>query len=355
MTGPDVFIEKWLSGGEPRPGEIVTFTVMFGNHNGWPWDGDDQFSSHITDTLPAEMTFITTTAPWNPADTWTPDVIVDNQLVWGWGPMWANSIWFYDIVVQITDTVVSGDVLTNIIEAYGDSPNDIEANWDNNVFALPVTILAPAFEVSKQAETSMVAGTEVLYTLLVTNTGNADGSGVVLSDTLPANIDFGDSDGTLTDDDVLWNFASVGPGASVSGWFSGTLACSAGLVVNNAHYQVVGSDQGITSPEGNPVSFTILEPTISVSFTQSAASIPMGGSVDFSAVTSTDGTALTYAWDFGDDGTSTEAAPSHTYANSGTYTVSLTVTDGCGYAETVTVTTAVTVDRLHFFLPVVYK
>ena len=37
MTGPDVFIEKWLSGGEPRPGEIITFTVMFGNHHGWPW------------------------------------------------------------------------------------------------------------------------------------------------------------------------------------------------------------------------------------------------------------------------------------------------------------------------------
>ncbi|HNT26410.1 MAG TPA: PKD domain-containing protein [Anaerolineales bacterium] len=361
MTGPDVFIEKWLSGGEPRPGEIITFTVMFGNHNGWPWSSDDQFGSHITDTLPAEMTYITSTAAWNPAYTWAPDVIEDNALIWNWGPMWSDSIWYYDIAVQITDSVVSGDVLTNVIEAYGDSPNDIEANWDNNVFALPITILAPAFEVSKQAETSMVAGTEVLYTLLVTNTGNSDGSGVVLSDTLPANLAYGGSDGTLSGEDVLWNFAaepltaSIGPGASVSGWFSGTLACTAGLTVENAHYQVVASDQGIVSPEGDPVSFTIIEPTISVSFTQSAASIPMGGSVDFSAIASTDGTALTYAWDFGDDGSSTEAAPSHTYTNSGTYTVTLTVTDGCGYVETVIVTAAVTVDRLHFFLPVVFK
>lgn len=38
----------------------------------------------------------------------------------------------------------------------------------------------------------------------------------------------------------------------------------------------------------------------------------------------------TYAWDFGDGSTSTDINPSHVYAANGTYTVSLTVTDGCG-------------------------
>lgn len=37
--------------------------------------------------------------------------------------------------------------------------------------------------------------------------------------------------------------------------------------------------------------------------------------------------ALTYAWTFGDGGTSTEAEPTHDYAAAGTYTVKLTVTD----------------------------
>ncbi|MGW2509699.1 ThuA domain-containing protein [Streptomyces scopuliridis] len=40
-----------------------------------------------------------------------------------------------------------------------------------------------------------------------------------------------------------------------------------------------------------------------------------------------DGDALTYAWDFGDGGTSTEANPSYTYKKNGTYTARLTVTD----------------------------
>ncbi len=38
----------------------------------------------------------------------------------------------------------------------------------------------------------------------------------------------------------------------------------------------------------------------------------------------------TYSWSFGDGGTSTTANPSHTYAVTGPYTVTLTVTNGCG-------------------------
>ena len=72
-TGPDVYVEKWLSGGEPVPGEILTFTVQFGNQSRWPWNGDDQYGSHITETLPTGMTFITATAPWNPDDVWHPE------------------------------------------------------------------------------------------------------------------------------------------------------------------------------------------------------------------------------------------------------------------------------------------
>ena len=51
--------------------------------------------------------------------------------------------------------------------------------------------------------------------------------------------------------------------------------------------------------------------------------------VQFSSAGSSDpeGQPLTYAWDFGDGGTSTAASPSHTYA-SGRYMARLTVSDG---------------------------
>jgi PKD repeat protein len=40
--------------------------------------------------------------------------------------------------------------------------------------------------------------------------------------------------------------------------------------------------------------------------------------------------ASSYSWDFGDTGSSTQANPSHTYTEAGTYTVTLTATNSCG-------------------------
>jgi uncharacterized repeat protein (TIGR01451 family) len=136
-TGPDVYVEKWLSGGELRAREIVTFTVEFGNRNSW-WNGDDSYGSHITDTLPPEMSFLTAVAPWDPE--WLPNELPGNVLEWGWGSMGSRSTWYFDVVAQITDTVRPYDVMTNTVEAYGDSPTDVEAFWDNNVFDLVLTV-----------------------------------------------------------------------------------------------------------------------------------------------------------------------------------------------------------------------
>ena len=64
------------------------------------------------------------------------------------------------------------------------------------------------------------------------------------------------------------------------------------------------------------------------------------------ASTSTDpdgnATIVSFAWDFGDTTTGTGAAPSHTYAVAGTYTVTLTVTDDGGLSDTAQATIIVT-------------
>jgi len=67
-----------------------------------------------------------------------------------------------------------------------------------------------------------------------------------------------------------------------------------------------------------------------------------GSSIAMSAAGSADpdGDALTYLWSFGDGGTGTGLAVSHTYVQDGNYTVRLIVRDSRDLADTITTTAA---------------
>ena len=69
---------------------------------------------------------------------------------------------------------------------------------------------------------------------------------------------------------------------------------------------------------------------------EAGAPAEVGRAVTFSARAEGSG-AITYSWNFGDGtATSTSTAPAHVFPAAGTYTVSLTATDGWGKAATVT-------------------
>ena len=63
---------------------------------------------------------------------------------------------------------------------------------------------------------------------------------------------------------------------------------------------------------------------------------------DGSASSDPDGTVDGYSWDFGDGTIATGATPSHAYINTGTFTVTLTVTDNLGATSTCSTTAIVT-------------
>lgn len=70
--------------------------------------------------------------------------------------------------------------------------------------------------------------------------------------------------------------------------------------------------------------------TITASTTNGEAPLP----VQFDSTVTDEDLPVTYAWSFGDNTTSTEADPSHTYTTPGTYVVELDVTDSRGATST---------------------
>ncbi len=101
---------------------------------------------------------------------------------------------------------------------------------------------------------------------------------------------------------------------------------------------VTGTAGSDTQTSTNYVTATAAAPVAQFSGVPTSGSLPLN--VAFS--NSSSGSITSYAWTFGDGGTSTLQAPSHVYAAAGTYTVALTVT-GPGGSNTQTRSNYVTV------------
>jgi PKD repeat protein len=115
---------------------------------------------------------------------------------------------------------------------------------------------------------------------------------------------------------------------------------------------IPGQNEGVTvrffvkafDKKGNSAASSILDYTVVMSnnapvadFTESAEIMYVDDAINFNAASShdPDGTIVSYHWDFGDGTTGTGVSVSHSYTESGTYVVTLTVTDDDGATDTV--------------------
>jgi PKD repeat protein len=87
-------------------------------------------------------------------------------------------------------------------------------------------------------------------------------------------------------------------------------------------------------------------PPMSVSFSASTSNPSVGSRVVFADTSSGTPTPTTWAWEFGDGGTSTAQNPAHVYAAPGTYAVRLTASNSFGTGSTTSTVTVTASDTL---------
>ncbi len=185
-----------------------------------------------------------------------------------------------------------------------------------------------------------IVGAPFTYTLTVSNSGNLVRD-VVVTDVLPSGANYV-SGGTLISGGaaVSLDVGNVGRESTASSSFVIT-SCQLSLV--NRHYQVASSSGG-ASAEG-PLQISLLTPpTITAAITANPTQTFVAQTISFTGSDGTNGgPVISRHWNFGDGSTAQGSSASHAYSGAGSYTVTLTLTDTCGYTATtqrpVTITT----------------
>jgi hypothetical protein len=146
-TGPDLYVEKTLTAGQPATSELVTFTLRFGNAQPWyaSW-WNLQGNAWLSDTLPVGMTYVAAYQRNCGSDEprWCerpPDEIDGQTLRWQYrlNPGNWNDI---RLVAQIDAQVAVPATLVNTAGIASDQPDaDIEPFYDNNQASLGVRVL----------------------------------------------------------------------------------------------------------------------------------------------------------------------------------------------------------------------
>src|SRR6185295_3525044 len=144
---------------------------------------------------------------------------------------------------------------------------------------------APVMTISKtDAPDPVNAGSNITYTLSYSNTGNMNATGVVITDTIPANSSFvsATGGGTLAAGVVTWNIGNVNAGVSSSVQLVVQVASplANGTVITNGTYNI---DSAQTAPvSGASITTTVSSaPVLNISKTDAPDPVAAGSNITY--------------------------------------------------------------------------
>jgi len=138
-----------------------------------------------------------------------------------------------------------------------------------------------------------------------------------------------DLDGTI--ETYAWDFDDGTTGTGVTTTHAYTTADTYDVTLtvtdNDTLTDTAASDVTVSPPALQP-------PVASFIYSPTAPQVDETVTIDASASSDSDGTIVSYEWDFGDETDGTSEIATHIYADNGTYVVTLKVTDNDGLSDT---------------------
>src|SRR6202030_3994814 len=217
----------------------------------------------VTDTLPARVTFVSASGN---------GVNNSGVVSWSLGNLASGQVSNLTVVV----TAPASGSLTNTASV--SSPTS-DSNSTNNAPPPVITSISPVADVAigKVAPAAVSAGSNVTYTISVTNFGPSIASSVVVTDTLPARVTFVSASGNGVNNSgvVSWSLGNLASG-QISNLNVVVTAPASGSLTNTASVTSPTSDSNSTNNLTPPV-ITSVSPVADMGIGKAApASVPAG-------------------------------------------------------------------------------
>ena len=213
-AAPDLFVTKTDNGVNIQPGELLTYDVNYSNTG-----NQNSTGVVITETVPANTTFSTTgsTSGWS----CTNGAIAGTTCTFTIGNLNVGASGSLTYAVLVDSPLPGGvDTINNTITINDDGTNGTDQNLsDNTASETTPVIAAPEISITKtDGITNLDPGQTNLYTLTISNNGNQDATGVVITDTLPSTLTVGtiSDSGIFTNPTITWPTITLAAGQSVT-------------------------------------------------------------------------------------------------------------------------------------------
>lgn len=271
----DIAITKIVNNSTPQVGSNVTFTIVAINNG--PLNATGVI---VNDLLPTGLTYVSHTVS---AGSYTP-----GTGVWTIGALSSGASRTMTITATATSAAIPSRTNTAVVSA-----SEPDSNTSNNSASATVNPLFADLSVVKTVNNStQTVGQNVVFTILASNLGPANATGVVMNDLLPAGLTYVShtaSSGTYNSGTGAWSIGSLATGASRTLTITATVT-SAGLpqVTNTATITGNEFDPSLTN-NTSVVSVTPQLSDLQVVKTVNNGAQQVGGTVIFTIVARNNG------------------------------------------------------------------